>query len=79
MTNVARHHRELADAAEVEIAALDLLIRAARRRRDAHRELEQFFTPPAEPRLGTPLPPIVAPPVGPDPDFDDEVQHEPPA
>ena len=68
MTITAKYHRDLADAYEVEIQALALLMTAARRRRDAHREMERFFTPPA-PSLGTPLP--VLPSVGPDPDFDD--------
>ena len=65
MSNIARHHEALADAYEVEIQALDLLKAAAKRRRDAHRELQKFFTPP-----GAPSPPIV-PHAGPDPDFED--------
>jgi hypothetical protein len=65
----AKYHRDLADAYEVEIQALALLIASAKRRRDAHREMEKFFTPPT-PSLGTPLP--VLPTAGPDPDFDDD-------
>ena len=78
MTITAKYHRDLADAYEVEIQALALLMAAARRRRDAHRAMEAFFTPPAVPPLGSPLP--VLPPAGPDPDFDDDAPgQEPPA
>lgn len=50
---------QLADAVEVQIAALA-------RQRDLWRRLERLFTP-----IETPFPPIVPPPIpGPDPDFD---------
>jgi hypothetical protein len=64
--NTARMHKELADAIDVQIGALSLVMQALKRQRDAHRTMQEFFTPPS-----TPLPPIVPPPVGPDPDFDD--------
>lgn len=65
------HYRALADAAEVEMQALDLLMRAVKRRRDAYRRLEEQFTP-QEMKFTTPLPVIAPPfPTGPDPDFDD--------
>jgi hypothetical protein len=66
MSLIARHHAALADAYEVEMQALALLMAAAKRRRDAHRELEKFFSPPQ-----VPFPTIVPPPAGPDPDFED--------
>jgi hypothetical protein len=69
MTITAKYHRDLADAYEVEIQALALLIAAAKRRRDAHRKMEEFFTPPRDTPLGSPLPVL---PIGPDPDYDDD-------
>lgn len=74
----ARTHKELADAIDLQISALALVIKGLTRQRDAHRALEAFFTPPATPSLGSPLP--VLPPAGPDPDFDDDAPgQEPPA
>lgn len=70
MTITADHHRAIADACEVELQALALLMAATKRRRDAHRAMEKFFTPPETP-LGSPLPPIEELPKGHDPDFDD--------
>lgn len=60
MNGVAAKYRQLADAVEVQIAALA-------RQRDIYRSLANFFDPPLRP----PLPPIVPPPAGPDPDYDD--------
>lgn len=68
----AKYHRDLADAYEVEIQALALLIAAAKRRRDAHRKMEEFFTPLRDTPLGSPLP------IGPDPDFDDDAPGQEP-
>jgi hypothetical protein len=70
--NTARMHKDLADAIEVQINALALVMSALKRQRDAHRAMEAFFTPPATPPLGSPLPVIAPPPAGPDPDFDDD-------
>ncbi|HYC00338.1 MAG TPA: hypothetical protein VEC57_14470 [Candidatus Limnocylindrales bacterium] len=61
MNSVAAKYRQLADAVEVQIAALT-------RQRDIYRSLANFFDPPP---FHPPLPPIVPPPAGPDPDFDD--------
>jgi hypothetical protein len=72
VTIVAKHHRALADGIEVQINALGLVIQALKRQRDAHRELEKFFSPPE-----TPFPAIVPPPAGPDPDFDDPPPGDP--
>jgi hypothetical protein len=74
MSNMARHHKALADAIEVQIEALGLVIHSLKRQRDAHRSMQEFFTPPA-----TPFPPIVPPPAGPDPDFEDLPEGDSPA
>jgi hypothetical protein len=70
MSNQARHHKALADAIEVQIEALGLVIHSLKRQRDAHRSMQEFFTPPPAVPLGSPLP--VLPSAGPDPDFDDD-------
>lgn len=69
MSIVAKHHKALADGIEVQINALSVVIQGLKRQRDAHREMEKFFSPPE-----APFPTIVPPPVGPDPDFDDPPQ-----
>jgi hypothetical protein len=70
----ARTHKELADAIDLQISALALVIKGLTRQRDAHRALEAFFTPPSTP-LGSPLPVL---PLGPDPDFDDDAPGQEP-
>lgn len=66
MNSVAAKYRALADAVDVQLAALQ-------RQRDIYRSLANFFDPPP----ATPFPPIAAPPAGPDPDFDDVPEVQP--
>jgi hypothetical protein len=78
MNVIANYYRALADATDVELQAMTIQLSAMKRRRDAFREMEKFFTPPPTPSLGTPLP--VLPSIGPDPDFDDDApgqEHSP--
>jgi hypothetical protein len=72
----ARTHKEMADAIEVQINALAVVIQGLKRERDAHRALEVFYTRPAAEPLGSPLPVIHAP-GGFDPDFDDPPPGQP--
>jgi hypothetical protein len=58
---IATQYRRLADAADVQAAAII-------RQRDTWRALADLFDPPP---LHPPLPTIVPPPTGPDPDYDD--------
>jgi hypothetical protein len=69
--NTAQMHKELADALDLQISALSLVIQGFKRQSAAHRAMEVFFTAASTP-LGTPLPVIAVPPAGPDPDFDDD-------
>lgn len=73
--NTARMHKDLADALDLQISALALVISGLKRQSAAHRAMEAFFTPPATP-LGSPLP--VLPNAGPDPDFDDDAPGQEP-
>jgi len=65
----AQMHKEIADALDLQISALSLVIQGFKRQSAAHRSMQAFFTPPETP-LGSPLP-VIAAPGGFDPDFDD--------
>jgi hypothetical protein len=75
--NTARYHKELADALELLIEVKALEIQGLKRQRDAHRSMQAFFTPPETPPLGSPLP-VIAPPAGPDPDYEDDAPGQEP-
>jgi hypothetical protein len=68
MNVIATRYRQLADAADVQAAAII-------RQRDVWRQLADLFDPPP---IHPPLPTIVPPPAGPDADFDDPPQPETP-
>jgi hypothetical protein len=69
MNSVAAKYRQLAEALDVQIQAL-------LRMRDVYRTLADFFDPP---EMRPPFPPIVPPPAGPDPDWDDDAPGQEPA
>jgi hypothetical protein len=60
VNTIAETYRQLADALDVQMAGMV-------RQRDLLRKLANFFDPPMSP----PLPTIVPPPTGPDPDYED--------
>jgi hypothetical protein len=71
----ARTHKEIADALDLQITALAVVIQGLKRQSAAHRSMQEFFTRPEAP-LGSPLPVIPAP-GGFDPDFDDPPPGQP--